>query len=307
MNVSLYCSPTHLKLIVGSGEKGSIRIDDYAAFPLPEGAMKNGVIINEEAMAHCLSEAGKRLEAFKHDALLVIDANSIRSKVMDIPIVPEAKILEFIAHEIGVFSDDDSGEVFDYTVLNGRLPEGGARVFAAAVDKKVIHTFRKTVTTAGFKLKAIDIGANALIKISRLLPQLSTGARILAVIDDRNMTLALFEDGEYEITNKYRLVHPDDTAKWREEIGQNISSLIQFHKGLRSDEEISAVFIAGISPSRAATLAEPLSFLGVETGMLYLAPYLRLTGKAAKKDEGFYPSQNLIGLGALLRKQGREA
>lgn len=302
MSVSLYFSPTHLKLIVGSADFSSIKVEDFGMFSLPEGAMINGIITDEETMIRYLSGIGADMGIFKQETLLVIDTNSIRSKVMDMPVVPETKMLEFISREIGAFTEGENNDVFDYAVMNGKLTEGGARVLAVAVDRDILNVYRNTFVSAGFNLKSINIGVNALIKLSRVLPQLQTGAKILAVIDDRNLTLSLFESGDYKITNRYRLFNTDDTPEWRQEIGNNISSIIQFHKGQRPAEEISAAFFAGLSAVRTDALAESLSFLGIEIAELDLASKIKLTGKASKKSADFEPGKNLLNLGTLLKK-----
>ena len=302
MNVSVFCSPTHLKIVVGTGDSRSVKVDDFGIFSLPDGAMINGIITDEDTMIRFLSEIGKSMGIFRKETLLVIDTNNIRSKVMDLPVVSENKILEFVSQDLASFSSEENNDVFDYAVLTGHLPGGGARVLGVAVDRNILQVYNNTFTSAGFNLKSINIGVNALIKLTRILPQLNTGACILAVMDDRNMSLTLFEKGEYKITNKYRMFSAEDTPEWRQEIGGNISSIIQFHKGQRPEEDISAVFFAGISAARIGALAEPLAYLGIETGMLDLTPQIKYTGKAAKSDISFIPGQNLLNLGTLLKR-----
>jgi len=304
MAVSLFCSTSHLKVIVGSADANSVKVDDFAMFTLPDGAMLNGIITDEDAMIRFLSEVGANMSLFKQEALLVIDNNSIRSKVMDMPAVPEPKMLEFISRELGVFEDGESNDVFDYTVLNAKTEGGGSRILAVAVDRNLLQSYRNTLTSAGFNLKNINIGVNAAYKMARVSPHLMTGARILAIMDERNLTLMLFENGDYKITNKYRLMAADDTPEWRQEIGNNISSVMQFHKGQRPTEEISAVFFTGLSPAQTAALSEPLSFLGVQIGMLDLVSRVKISSKAAEKDGGLNPGKYLLNLGVMLKGKG---
>jgi len=304
MAVSLYCSTSHLKVIVGTADANSVKVEDFGMFPLPEGAMINGIITNEDEMIRFLSGVGAAMNLFKQEALLVIDNNSIRSKVMDMPAVPEAKMLEFISRDLGSFTEGESNDVFDYTILNSKLAEGGTRVLAVAVDRELLQTYRNTFTSAGFNMKNINIGVNAAYKIARVSQDLMTGARILAIMDERNLTLMLFEGGDYKITNKYRLMNFDDTPEWRQEIGNNISSVIQFHKGQRPTEEISAAFFAGLSPAQTGALAEALSFLGIQVGMLDLASRVKISNKAESKDGGLNPGKYLLNLGVMLKGKG---
>ena len=305
MAVSLYFSTTQLKIIVGSGDTNSVKVDDFAMFSLPEGAMINGIITDEDTMIRYLSGIGTNMNLFKQEAMLVADNNNIRSKVMDMPSVPEAKMLEFIARDIGVVSDGgEVNDVFDYTVLNSKIEGGGSRILAVAVDRDFLQAYRNTFASAGFNLKSINIAVNAANKIARVSPHLMTGARILAIVDERNLTLMLYEGGDYKITNKYRLLGSDDTPEWRQEIGNNISSIIQFHKGQRPTEEISAAFFAGLSPAQTSALAEPLSFLGIEIGMLDLISRVKISSKAASKDGGLNPGKYLLNLGSMLKGKG---
>jgi len=303
--VSLYFSTSHLKAVVGSADANSVKVDDFGMFPLPEGAMINGIITDEDAMIRFLSEIGTAMGVFKQEALLVIDNNSIRTKIMDMPPVPEAKMLEFISREIGVTSEGGVvNDVFDYTLLKAKSESGGSRLLAVAVDRDFLTTYRNTFSSAGFNLKNVNIGVNAANKIARVSPQLTEGARILAIMDEHNLTLILYEGGDYKITNKYRLFNPIDTPEWRQEIGNNLSSVIQFHKGQRPTEEITAAFFAGLSSAQTASLAEPLSFLGIEIGMLDLVSRVKTSEKAAAKDGGLNPGKYLLNIGALLKGKG---
>jgi len=304
MAVSLYFSTSHLKIIVGSADTNSVKVDDFAMFSLPEGAMINGIITDEDAMIRYLSEIASTMGLHKQEAVLVIDNNSIRSKVMDMPSVPEAKMLDFISRDLGAFTEGESNDVFDYTVLNSKAEGGGSRILAVAVDRDLLLTYRNTFASAGYKLKSINIGVNAVNKIARVSPHLMAGACILAIMDERNLTLMLYENGNYKITNKYRLFNPDDTAEWRQEIGNNLSSVIQFHKGQRPTEEISAAFFAGLSPAQTAALVEPLSFLGIQITMLDLVSRVKTSTQAASKDGGLNPGKYLFNLGVMLKGKG---
>jgi len=304
MAVSLYFSTSHIKIIVGSADANSVKVDDFAMFSLPEGAMINGIITDEEEMIRFLSGIVSTMNLVKQEAILVIDNNSIRSKVMEMPSVPEAKMLEFISRDLGAFTEGESNDVFDYTVLNSKVEGGGSRILAVAVDRDLLMTYRNTLAAAGFNLKSINIGVNAANKIARVSPHLMAGACILAIMDERNLTLMLYENGNYKITNKYRLFNTDDTPEWRQEIGNNISSVMQFHKGQRPTEEISAAFFAGLSPAQTAALTEPLSFLGIQISMLDLVSRVKISNQAASKDGGLNPGKYLFNLGVMLKSKG---
>jgi Tfp pilus assembly PilM family ATPase len=303
MSVSLYFSPTHLKLTVGSGDRGGFKIDDFGMYDLPDGAMINGIITDEENLTRFLADVGSSLGILKQDARLVIANNSIRSKIMDVPIVNEQKTLEFIGRELGAVDGTEEEDVYDYAVLIPKLPGGGTRILAVAVGKSMLLSYRNALTGAGWNLKVIGIGMGAEIRLASILPQLSTGSCILTEIDGKNLRLTLFENGNYLITNKHRLLNAEDTSEWISEIGNHIGSMIQFHKSQRTDFEITNSYFTGITTVQTAQFATALAYLGVHISDLDLADKVKLTGKAAaEKQSGFDPGKYLLNLGMLLKK-----
>ncbi|MDR0875332.1 MAG: hypothetical protein LBN12_03885 [Clostridiales Family XIII bacterium] len=303
MSVSLYFSPTHLKLTVGSGDRGGFKIDDFGMYDLPDGAMINGIITDEENLTRFLAEIGSALGVLKQEARLVIANNSIRSKIIDVPAVSEQRTLEFIGRELGAVDGTEEEDVYDYAVLIPKLPGGGTRILAVAVGKSMLLSYRNALTGAGWNLKVIGIGMGAEIRLAGILPQLSTGSCILTEVDGKYLRLTLFENGNYLITNRHRLLNADDTTEWFGEIGNHLSSMIQFHKSQRTDFEITNAYFAGVTTTQVAQLATALAYLGVHIGNLDLADKVKLTGKiSAEKQSAFDPGKYMLNLGMLLKK-----
>ena len=301
MSVSIYCSPTHLKLIVGSAGNKSIDISNFTEVPLPDGAMINGIITNEEIMSNFLKDIGSRMDLFSQDVSLVIDNNSIRSKVMNVPPVKESAIIEFIKREIGALAGEEEDDVCDYAVLNPAADANGAKILAVSVNKDLLTVYKNVVEGAGFKLKSIDIGVNAIIKISKVSPQLN-GTCILAIIDEKTLMLTLFEKGEFSVTNKYRIMNTENTPEWHNEIGGHISSVLQFHKGQRSDTEVSAVYFAGIDSAQGAGFSSALTYLGINIELLNLSDIVKINDNAKSGETPINPGSFLLNIGALLKK-----
>ncbi|MDR3305839.1 MAG: hypothetical protein LBS85_07460 [Clostridiales Family XIII bacterium] len=302
MSVSFYCSPTHLKLLIGSTGASGITISDYAEYPLPEGGMINGIITDQDIMTRYFHDIGNQLGLFREEAYLVVDNNSIRSKVMDLPPVAEAKMLEFIKRELSAAGDESANDVFDYAVLSPKAENGGARILAVAVNRELLETYRSVLVSAGFDLKHINIGVNAKIRAAAVMPQLRTGTSILAMVDEKAFILSMFENGRYRITNKYRLMTAENTPEWHTEIGNHLSAMVQFQKSQRSDSEISAAYFAGITPRQTELLASALGYLGIQLLGLDFASITKLTGNAAAKQAEFTPGKYLLNIGTMLRK-----
>ena len=284
MSVSMYCSPTHLKLISGKSSSKGIDINGYAEIPLPDGAMINGIITSEDTMISFLKGVGESMNLFKEEVSLVIDNNSIRSKVMRVPPVNESTIMTFVERDMGIVSGvEKTNDVFDYSVLNPVADADGAKILAVAVSRELLETYKNVFEEAGFKLKNIDIGADSIIKIGYAAPQLDS-TNILAIIDGKTLMLSLFEDGDFSITNRYRIMNSEGTPEWFNEIGGHVSSVIQFQKGQRSGSDVSYVFFAGLDASLVENLKDSLRYLAINVEQLDLSGIVRF-GKLGKIDK----------------------
>jgi hypothetical protein len=298
---SIYCSPTHLKIIVGDADSKAVKIRDFMEIPLPEGGMINGIITDEKIMTSFMGAVNDRFALAKETSLLVIHNNSIQTKRMDVPPLTDRKVLELIRREFGQYSDEETDGVYDFVVLNPKAASGGVTILAVGVGRALLQTYKTVLVGAGYDLKNINIGINCAIKLSRFLPQLRTGTYILVRADGRYLGLALFENGDYRISNSYRLVCDADSPEWSGEVGNHLSSMIQFNKGQRSAADISTAYFAGITDSQLSALQANLTYLGIDIKELNLRDNLHIDGKAAGKS-GFNPGEYLFNIGNLLKK-----
>jgi hypothetical protein len=220
---------------------------------------------------------------------------------MDVPSVSEGKILEFVRREFDQYSEEQTNGVYDFVALNPKAASGGVTIFAVGVGRELLQSYKTAFVGAGYSVKGINIGANCQIKLARFLPQLRNGTYILVQIDGRNLFITLFEGGEYRISNSYRLMNTQDAPDWIGEVGNNLSSMIQFNKSQRTDTEISTAYFAGVAEDRLSAVKEKLGYLGVDIAELNLRGNLSIGGKAAGR-EGFNPGDYLFNIGNLLKQ-----
>lgn len=300
---SFYCSPSQIKVTMGDSDNKAIKIDNYAVATIPEGAMINGIIADEEAMINVLASLTSEYVLDKDDSYLVIDSNSIMVKTMDVPPVSENQIVEFIEREFSQYNyeENQAEKIYDYTVINPQAASGGATIMAVGVSKGLIESYRTVFVSAGINLKGINIGANVLIKLAHFLPTLQSGTFILAIIDGKNLSYTLFNEGKYSLTNKYRLLNMIGTPEWQNEIGDNLSSMIQFNKGQKDTNDIESVHFAGILPEELESLKRNLAYLDIGMGGLNTTEPVIISDMISGKG-GFSAGSFLYNIGNLLKK-----
>jgi Tfp pilus assembly PilM family ATPase len=289
--------------VAGDADAKTLKIRKYAELLLPAGGMINGIITDEEIMTRFFAQVNNEYALGKEQTLLVINNNNIQAKNLEVPPVSEEMILNFIAREYSQYSEDENtGNVYDYTVLSPRSASGGMQILAVGVQRELLEVYRKTLINAGFDLKRIDIGLNCQIKLARFLPQLQQGSIILAFVDERSLALTLFENGNYVVANRYRLTHIEGDPELTDEIGGNISSMIQFNKTQKDSAAITAAYMAGASEMLIGALRSSLTYLGIEIQSLDMSDRITLQGAGSTEAAPFNAGSYLLNLGNLLKK-----
>jgi hypothetical protein len=301
MITSLYCSPTHLRLLVGNVSGRKATIDEFHEIALPEQSMINGIITNKDAMMRFFREVSQQFGPFTQDATLLIESNNIRTKLMTLPAVDERKLLGFVQQQFDEISEEGD-DIFDFTVLGPNRKQGGLEVLGITAGKIMLQNYIDVLASANFKLKRIDVGANALMKITNFIPQLKTNSNVLAHVDDSSLSVTLFEEGIYRISQKYRLINAPGTAERNSEVAGNISSMVQFQRSQHSNISIDGVYILGIAHELMPDFAERARFLDLPLFELALDSQIALTGKANFNQQDFISSKYLLNLGAMIKK-----
>lgn len=300
---SIYCSPTQVKVVMGNSDGKNIKVDNYAVSLIPEGAMINGIITDEDVIIDMVTALNDQYQFDKDDTYLVIESNGILTKTMDVPPLSESQIMEFVKREFCQYGEEEgeAEKVYDYTVINPRSESGGATILAVGASKGLIESYQKVSLSAGFDLKGINIGINAQIKLASFLPQLQSGTFIIALCDGKNLTLTLFSDGQYDLTNKYRLLNMIGSPEWYSEMGDNISSMVQFNKGQKDRHDIAATYFTGITSEEVTALSTNLQYLNIDMSELKFDGHVILSDTVRAKG-GFSPGNFLYNIGNLLKK-----
>ncbi|MDR1421907.1 MAG: pilus assembly protein PilM [Coriobacteriales bacterium] len=300
MSVSLYCSPTNLRLLVGSASTKQVKIDQFVDTPLPENAMLNGIITGQDAMTRFLTETNDQYGPFRQDAVLCVESSLIRSRIITVPKVPDAQMLRFVTEELQSSSDSEASDVFDFATLGTNFTKGGVDVLGIAAGRALLAAYIEVFSDAGFKIKRIDVGTNALIKLTSLSPRLTEENSLLALVDGQALFLALFNRGRFILMKKYRLMHPLATEESYRELGNHISTLVQFQKTQDSESDIQSVYITGVPVDSVAPLSATASYLSMPIAYLDISERLKLAGKALFEQNTFDASRFLFNIGTLV-------
>jgi hypothetical protein len=311
---TIYCSPTTLRIIAGTPSGKRIRVEDLIEAPLPEGAMINGIITDPGMLTGFLNRTLQALDSsqgahlssrqlLKNDTHIVIHSNSVQTRILEVPAVKASHVRAFVRQEFDQYetSTEGSDELYDYTVLNENGAGGGVEILACAVGRGLVETYLGCVQGAGFKVKSINIGVNCIIKLVDALKGLANQTFLLAYNTNSEQNVALFIDGIYRLSNRYRLVSEAGSAAWYGELGNNIASMLQFNRSQRGVSQAQMVYTAGLEPEQVQILGGYSQSLGVRIVDFDLNQIIALHKRVAQAGS-FSPNRYLFNLGSMVRR-----
>lgn len=249
MGVSVYLSGESIKITEGKKNKKGIVLTKLISYPMPHGSMINGVVTNEIEIKNALVDIWKKNKLPAKDIRIVVDSASLPLKVLTVPLTDERNIYSIIKRE---FSEVENYEdmLFDYTVSQKKLPDGGGQILAFGADRNFIGSYVDLFKgIRGAKIKRITAAQESTVSFMHLCGKMDKKTYITAVIDGNILSLMLFSDNLYKFSNRSRLLNDPGTPEYADEIAYAISSIIQFNRA-----EITDIYFFGLKEDGRITL-----------------------------------------------------
>lgn len=254
MATSLYVSNERLLAVCGSATGRRITVNRFAQAPLPTGAVLNGVITDEKLFAEALGRLSDALGGRLSPVRLVVSSSLIYVKRATLPKLPARKLAGLVA---GEFSDVDAGDdtlVTDYRILSQAGADGGQTALLCAVKRSFVAAYEEFYRANRIRLSCLDVAADALGKLVRLLPSLREQTFILLDLDGNTLEATLYVLGEFRYSSRTRLMNERGTPESLNEIMRLVSSIIQFNTAERSGQSVTAVHLIGQRPEESALM-----------------------------------------------------
>ncbi len=261
---AVYLSTEAVQIAIGQAKHGKIRLASFVNQPLPEGAMLNGVITDDNACQEVLKDlvANSSLPTKKVD--LVIDSSSILMKKVAIPPLSHKKILQIIRNEFLEFGDAYDDLLYDYAVQETKSQDHkGGIILCSAVERWLIGSYIDLFAQCGVRLRSINLALAAQIRIASFFPELQDTTYILAVLEGNSIVSSLFADGKYLLTNRTRLLAEHGTPDSTKEITNTVSSLIQFNKAQKNGFDITHAYLCGLHQEEIYLCGDIAESLGI--------------------------------------------
>lgn len=297
MDTSIYIGTQALQAVCGAAGKKGIVITDYASIPLPEGALINGVITDEQAVAGAVQALVRQHPTLPMKAVqLTLDSSLIYFKQALLPNLPKHKMQALVA---GEFADVEGANelLCDYAVLERNGEQGGVNALLSAVKRDLVGSYLELFSSLGITLSGLNTALNCQIKLVHTLPQLAKETFIMLVLDGNVLGSSLYISGKFRFANRTRLFAERGTPALAEEIERTVSTMLQFHLSQKSGVSVSHLYLCGMQPQEASIHPQICRAFGLKQGdFSALGTMLRVPDQSFDLAQYLYAAGNLIRL-----------
>jgi len=235
MKSSIYISAEQIQATGYAG--GTIK--SFVTYPLPEGTMYNGTIIDGVFLTECLARMKQSYpEVFKSGVTLIVDGSSILSRRLTTPKLSNKQYLQLVRDDFADSTDDPRDLVCGYR----KLDSAQNAIFACAVNKAQIDSYISTFKDAGIRLDGIHMGAEVILNYVKAKPELQESTVVLNIIDGFTMLSMLFERGKNIFMSRTRL-YGESREQIFQNVLENLNGLIQFTQSQKFDEITTSYYL----------------------------------------------------------------
>jgi type IV pilus assembly protein PilM len=134
---------------------------------LPEGAVEDGILQEPEEVANIINSLFKNLKLKEKRVAISISGYSVIVKKINLAVMEETALDEYIQTEVGQYIPFDIEDVFlDYQDLHTNTEEyDRTDIMLVAAKKEVVEGYLSMLQSAGLKVVIVDIGGFALENI----------------------------------------------------------------------------------------------------------------------------------------------
>jgi len=151
-----------LKILTFSGKK----IENWYSVPLNPNFVKDGLVISPDVVGRVIAEAIQEKGVPRNGALAALPSGGAASQVLSLPRVNKSKLGEVVQREVKRLMPGavDADYIYWQQFDNGIAKSGKQSVYALAVPKNNVISLVETCSTAGIKLKGLELKPFALAR-----------------------------------------------------------------------------------------------------------------------------------------------
>lgn len=257
MSVTVFLSNTNIQIAVGKGSAKGVKIKRFIASALPEGAVLNGVVMDEDALTKAIAECWKVNKLPKSNVTLILNSPQLRANIVEMPLLNEKKTSEYVKRES---KDSENGRftkaVTAWYLIDKNSKAKNQRVVYETAEADFINKYSAIFAKTGVKLEDIHDGVSLAVRLLR--PSSHNKTVVYMVLDGNSLVTIFFSQGQYYYHSTRRMFQQPGTPEFAKEIFNSISEIRQFASAQRLEGQIEDIQFAGLGDQQVVKLSNDM-------------------------------------------------
>ena len=255
MSVTVFLSNTNIQIVVGTGAAKATKVKSLVSVGVPNGAVLNGVVMDENALVAAIRECWKINKLPKSEVTLILNSPQLRATLVDMPLLPDKKTTEYVQRET---KDSRLQKPITAWYLQEKNPKlKKQKVVAETADAQFIDTYVNIFAKAGIKL--IDIHDGVSLAIGLLKGATRNKTVVYMILDGTSLVTIYFSKGQYFYHSTKRVFNQPGSSEFAKEIFGAVSEIRQFASAQKLEDIIEELQFAGLGDQQVSRLADDIS------------------------------------------------
>ena len=285
MSIVVFLSNTNLQVAVGNATATGVKITKLFSAPLPEGAVLNGVVMDQDLVTQTVKTAWDLNKLPKSEITLIINSPQLRASRVDVPITSDKKTTEFIARET---SDSDYGRfqkpVTGWYVVSKNSKAKTRHVIYETAETDFVEKYVEIFAKVGLKLKSLHNGVQLATEF--FTRQVAGKNVIYMILDGNSLVTIFFAEGKYYYDSTSRVFAQPGTPEFAREIYASVSSIRQFISAQHLNITVNDVIFAGMSQTNVNALVNDILNIDSQVDISMATPP---NGTSISSEQSSYP------------------
>ena len=257
MSEVVFLSNTNIQIASGSSAGDGVKVSKLISSPLPEGAVLNGVVMDQEKLTEAIKLAWQANKLPKSEVTLILNSPQLRANRVDAPLLADKKTTEFIERETrdseyGRFQDPVTG----WYVVNKDNKSKTQNVVYEIAEIAFVNKYVEIFASAGLKLKTIHNGVQ--LATEYFTKQASGKTVLYMILDGKSLVTIFFAEGKYYYDSTSRVFGQPGTPEFAREIYSSVSSIRQFISAQHLTETVKDIHFCGLTYQQVNQLANDI-------------------------------------------------
>ena len=166
--------------------KGKVTLEKFGQVALPEGAVRDGEVIDPDAVAHGIKQLWSHTKFSSKKVVIGVANQKVIVRQVDLPWMPADELKKSLAFHVQDFVPMPVEQaVLDFHPLE-ELGEGGERVLRGllvAASRDMVHSSLQAVKLAGLSALMVDLTPFAVVRSLSDADHLGMGSQVEALVD----------------------------------------------------------------------------------------------------------------------------